>query len=162
MVWNPSVGLMPKQFDYSSAIINSANYYRIREGVVSAKVRFRKDPSITSAFVLTGEKPFPQIDLFRSTKNGIGMGILEKPGTSSGKYHHLKGLNDSHFHIFRLEYFNNELVWKVNGVEIYRNTCTLKEPLFFSLLTSLHGAVSEHILPHRFEVDWIRCLTLKS
>lgn len=161
-VWNPAVGLMPKQYDYSSAIINSAGYYRIKEGVVSAKVRFRKDPSVTSAFVLTAEKPFPQIDLFRSTKKGIGMGILEKPGTSSSKYFNLKGLNDSHFHIFRLELFNNELVWKINGVEVYRNTCALKDPLFFSLLTSLHGEVSEHLLPHRFEIDWIRCLAKKS
>jgi hypothetical protein len=162
VAWNPAVGLIPKHYEYSSAIINSAGFYRMKEGVLSAKVRFKKDASITSAFVLTGEKPFPQIDLFRSTKNGVGMGILEKPGIGSDKYSNLKGLNDQLFHIYRIELFNNELVWKINGVEVYRNTCTLQEPLFFSLLTTLHGQVNEHLLPHHFEVDWIRCLAKKS
>ena len=161
-VWNPAVGLIPKQFEYTSSILNSADFFRIKEGVVEAKVRFKKDATITSAFSLTGEKPFPQIDLFRSTKNGVGMGILEKKGAKSAKYIKLNGLNDQHYHIFRLEFFNNLLVWKINGYEVYRNTTSLKEPLFFNLLTSLHGEVNEHVLPHRFEVNWIRCLAKRS
>ncbi len=161
-VWNPTVGLVPKQYGYSSSILNSAEFFRIKEGVVEAKVRFKKDATITSAFSLTGEKPFPQIDLFRSTKNGIGVGIIEKQGEESTKYRKLKGLNDQHYHIYRLELSNNQLVWKINGFEIFRNSVTLKEPLFFNLLTSLHGEVNEHLLPHHFEVDWIRCFAPKS
>jgi hypothetical protein len=161
-VWNPSVGLIPKQYEYSAAILNSADFFRLKEGVVEAKVRFKKDATITSAFSLTGEKPFPQIDLFRSTKNGVGMGILEKQGTKSSKYLRLSGLNDQLYHVFRLELFNGQLVWKINGFEVYRNTTSLNEPLFFNLLTSLHGEVNEHLLPHRFEIDWIRCFAPKS
>lgn len=161
-VWNPAIGILPKQFDYTSSILNSASSFRLKEGVVEAKVRFKKDATIVSAFSLTGEKPFPQIDLFRSTKNGIGMGIVEKSGAISVKYKRLNGHNDQHYHIFRLELFGNELVWKINGSEIYRNTVHLSEPLFFHLLTSLHGEVNEHKLPHRFEIDWIRCLARKN
>lgn len=160
-VWNPAVGLIPKQFEYTSSILNSADFFRIKEGVIEAKVRFKKDATITSAFSLTGEKPFPQIDLFRSTKKGVGVGILEKKGTESVKYIRLNGLNDQQYHIFRLELFNGQLVWKINGYEVYRNTTSLKEPLFFNLLTSLHGEVNERLLPHRFEVNWIRCLAKK-
>ncbi|HWS00447.1 MAG TPA: hypothetical protein VN249_07510, partial [Prolixibacteraceae bacterium] len=160
-VWNPTLGLMPKQFDYSSTILNSASSFRMREGVVEAKVRFKKDASITSAFSLTSEKPFPQIDLFRSTKKGVGMGILEKQGDGASKYVKLSGLNDERHHIFRLESFNDQLVWKINGTEVFRTSTFLKEPLFFHLLTSLHGEVNEHILPHRFEVHWIRCYSKK-
>ncbi|MCL4484259.1 MAG: hypothetical protein M1445_16910, partial [Bacteroidetes bacterium] len=152
----------PKQYKYTSSILNSAEFFRIKEGVVEAKVRFKKNATITSAFSLTGEKPFPQIDLFRSTKNGIGVGIIEKQGEESTKYRKLKGLNDQHYHIYRLELSNNQLVWKINGFEIFRNSVTLKEPLFFNLLTSLHGEVNEHLLPHHFEVDWIRCFAPKS
>ena len=161
-IWNPAVGLIPKQFEYTSAILNSADFFRIKEGVIEAKVRFKKDATITSAFSLTGEKPFPQVDLFRSTKKGVGLGILEKKGAESSKYMKLNGLNDQHYHIFRLELFNNQLVWKINGYEVYRNTTSLKEPLFFNLLTSLHGEVNEHVLPHRFEINWIRCLAKRS
>jgi len=161
-VWKPSVGMLPKQFEYTSSILNSAGSFRLKEGVVEAKVRFKKDGTIISAFSLTGEKPFPQIDLFRSTKSGIGLGIVEKNGSVSTKYTRLSGHNDQHYHIFRLELFGNELVWKINGAEVYRNTVHLTEPLFFHILTSLHGEVNEHLLPHRFEIDWIRCMSRKN
>jgi beta-glucanase (GH16 family) len=161
-VWNPAVGILPKQFEYTSSILNSAGSFRLKEGVVEAKVRFRKDTSIVCAFSLTGENPFPQIDLFRSTKNGFGLGIVEKSGAVSTKYEKFNGHNDQHYHIFRLELFGNELVWKINGAEVYRNTTHLKEPLFFHILTSLHGEVNEQLLPHRFEIDWIRCLARKN
>jgi hypothetical protein len=161
-VWNPAVGLMPKSYEYTSCILNSAEYFRFKEGVLETKVRFKKDATIISAFALTGEKPFPQIDLFRSTKSGIGLGIIEKKGGKATKYKRLNGLNDGNFHIFRLELFNSQFVWKINGVEVYRNSTYLEEPLFFNLLTTLHGKVNEHLLPHRFEVDWIRCFSPKS
>jgi hypothetical protein len=74
----------------------------------------------------------------------------------------LNGHNDSHFHVYRLEIFGNELVWKINGTEVFRQNQSLTEPLFFHLLTTLHGEVNEHMLPHRFEIDWIRCLAKKN
>ncbi len=160
-VWNPSVGLIPKEHDYTSSILNTADYFRMKEGVVEAKVRFRRDATIVSAFSLTGERPFPQIDLFRSNKNGVGMGIFEKHGAASNKYLNISGLKDNHFHIFRLELFGNQLVWKINGHEVYRNILNIREALFFNLLTSLHGKVNEQLLPHEFEIDWIRCFALK-
>jgi hypothetical protein len=160
--WNPTVGLVPRQFEYTSSIMNSAGFFRLKNGVVEAKVRFKKDETITSAFSLTGEKPFPQIDLFRSSKNGVGMGILEKQGVGSSKYVNIGGLNDQNYHIFRLEMIDNHLVWKINGAEVFSSSFHLNEPQFFHVLTSLHGVVNERLLPHRFEIDWIRCFAPKS
>ena len=156
-VWSPAVGFIPKDFDYTSSILNSAGFFRFAEGVIEAKVRFKKDATITSAFSLTGEHPFPQIDLFRSNKRGVGLGIIEKQGQSSSKYKKIGGLKDDHFHIFRLEIYEGLLIWKINGAEVFRSTAYISEPMFINLLTTLHGNVNEHLLPHRFEVDWIRC-----
>jgi hypothetical protein len=161
-VWDPAVGLLPRQYDYSSGILNSAASLRLKEGIIEAKVRFKKDSTITSSFTLTGESTFPQIDLFRSTKNGVGLGIVEHQGGKSSKYVRLGGLNDEHYHIFRLEIFGNQLVWKINGSEVYSNSVSLKEPMFIHMLTTLHGEVNEHLLPHRFEIDWIRSFSKKS
>jgi len=161
-VWDPKVGFIPKDFEYSTSILNCAEYFRFKEGVLEAKVRFRKDASITSAFSLTGDRPFPQIDFFRSTKNGVGFGIVENSSAQSSNYFQLSGLNDEHFHIFRLELSRDELVWKINDTEVYRCSSSQTDPMFFNLLTTLHGAVNEHLLPHRFEVEWIRCFSPKS
>jgi beta-glucanase (GH16 family) len=159
--WNPAIGFTPTPFEYTSATLNNADFFRVKEGVVEAKIRFKKDGSITSAFSLTGEKPFPQIDLVRSNKDGVGMGIIENQGSGSSKYVKIGGLNDENYHIYRLELWNNEIVWKINGYEIFRCFTNLKEPVFFNLLTSLHGTVNEQLLPHRFEIKWIRCFELK-
>lgn len=155
-IWSPSIGFLPKNFEYTSSILNSAEFFRFKEGVIEVKARFKTDPTITSAFSLTGEHPFPQIDLFRSNRNGVGLGVVEKSGHSS-KYKKISGLNDSHFHVFRLEIYEGMLIWKINGCEVFRSTSYINEPMFINLLTSLHGNVNEHLLPHRFEVDWIRC-----
>ena len=160
-IWKPAVGLVPQQFEYSSSILNSAGHFRIKEGVVEAKVRFKKDASIISALSLTGEKPYPQVDLFRSNKNGVGFGIVEKQGAVNSRYSTINGLNDQNYHIYRLELLNNELVWKINGSEVYRSSATFGEPLFINILTSLHGKVNEHLLPHKLEVEWIRCFEPK-
>jgi len=159
--WVPAIGLLPKHFEYTSPILNSSGFFRFKEGVIEAKARFKKDATITSAFSLTGENPFPQIDLFRSTKNGVGLGIVEKLGHSSSKYKNLKGLNDNHFHVFRLEIYEGMLIWKINGAEVFRSTTYLNEPFFINLLSTLHGNVNEHLLPHKFEIDWIRSYAQK-
>lgn len=161
-VWSPSMGLVPRQFEYSSAIVNNVGSYNFKEGAVEAKVRFKLDASITSAFSLTGEKPFPQIDLFRSTKSGVVFGIVEKQGGGSSSFDKVSGLKDSNYHIFRLERLDGHLLWKINGYEVFKIPFSSKEPLFFHLQTSLHGIVNEHLLPYKFEIAWIRCFERKS
>ena len=77
-VWDPSFGLIPKEFEYSSAIINTGNSFKFKEGVIEAKVKFRAEDAITSAFSLTGSNPFPQIDVFRSGPKRVGLGLLNR------------------------------------------------------------------------------------
>jgi beta-glucanase (GH16 family) len=162
-VWDPMVGLIPKQFDYSSSILNTGKSFKIKEGVIEAKVKFSAIGAITSAFSLTGSNPFPQIDVFRSGQNCVGIGIIDradKNGTK--KLVQIKGLNFNNFHIFRLEIFGNELVWKINNHEVHREQLTKSAgELFLNFVGSLHQPVNGGSLPHYFEIDWVRCLRKK-
>lgn len=162
-VWDPSVGLIPRKFDYSSAILNTGNSFKFKEGVVEAKVKFRADATITSAFALTGIKPFPQIDVFRSGNKSVGLGIIDQPGDAGlNKLVQIKGLNFNHFHIFRLEILENQAVWKINNHEVHREQVTrdLGE-LFLHFIGSIHQPLNQESLPHHFEIDWVRCLKKK-
>lgn len=163
-VWDPIVGLIPRKFDYSSAILNTGNYFKFKEGVVEAKVKFRAEKAITSAFSLTGSQPFPQIDVFRSGNNSVGLGIIEQPGKGSlKKIVQIKGLNYNNFHIFRLEVSGNLLVWKINNHEVHREQLTRNiGELFINFIGSLHQPLNGTSLPHHFEIDWVRCLKKKS
>ena len=158
-LWNASMGLIPKHFDYSSGIINSSESFHFSEGAIEAKVKFNADVSITSAFSLTGSMPMPQIDVFRSGKNCVAFGItdLRKNGLSR-KYKRIYGLNYNHFHVFRLEIFNSRLVWKINGYEVHSEQFSPSAgDMFLNFVGSLHEPVNNNKIPHRFEIDWIRC-----
>lgn len=162
-VWDPIVGLIPRKFDYSSAILNTGNYFKFKEGVIEAKVKFRAEKAITSAFSLTGIKPFPQIDVFRSGNNSVGLGIIDQPGKGTiKKLVQIKGLNFNKFHIFRLEVSGNEAVWKINNHEVHRAQLpgNLGE-LFINFIGSLHQPLNGTSLPHHFEIDWVRCWSKK-
>ena len=157
--WNVSAGLMPKEFDYSSGIINSAEGFKIREGVVEAKVKFKAEESITNAFSLTGSMPMPQIDVFRSGKKCVACGYTDmaKSGLIQ-KYKQIHGLDFNKYHVFRLEKFDHTLTWKINGVQVHSEYFSqAADEMFLNFVSSLHEPVNQNLIPHHFEIDWIRC-----
>ncbi|HZK97172.1 MAG TPA: hypothetical protein VFC67_23425 [Prolixibacteraceae bacterium] len=162
-VWDPAIGLLTKKFDFSSGILNTGNSFRFKEGVIEAKVKFRANKAFTSAFSLTGNQPFPQIDVFRSGNNCVGLGIIDQPGIKGVKQlAQIKGLNYNNFHIFRVEISGNLVVWKINNYEVHREHVSRNlGELFINFIGSLHQPVNGESLPHHFEIDWVRCLKKK-
>ena len=162
-VWDPAIGLIPEKFDYSSAILNTGNSFTFKEGVVEAKVKFRAEKAITSAFALTGSHPFPQIDVFRSGNKSVSLGIINQPGKEGiKKLVQIKGLNFNNFHIFRLEIFGNQAVWKINTLEVHREQVPRNMgELFLHFIGSIHEPLNGESLPHHFEIDWVRCFRKK-
>jgi hypothetical protein len=163
-IWDAKNGLLPKQFEYSSGIINSAGCFRFREGVVEAKVKFKADASITNACSLTGSTPMPQVDVFRSGKGSVAFGITNQTeGGLSRRYKRIRGLNFDNFHVFRLEKFNDTYTWKINGYMVHADQFSHSSgDLFFNFISSLHEPVNNNMIPHRFEIDWIRCYEKKN
>ncbi len=159
-IWDSSLGLITKEFGYTSGILNTGHGFKFKEGVVEAKVRFRADAALTSAFSLTGNKPFPQIDIFRSGSNRVGLGVIDHPKNGGvKKLVQIKGLNFSEFHIFSLEILGDLLVWKINNHEVHRDSISHNSgDLFLNFIGSLHKPLSHSDLPHHFEIEWVRCL----
>ena len=162
-VWDPAIGLIPRKFDYSSAILNTGNGFKFKEGIVAAKVKFSADAAVTSAFSLTGSHPFPQIDVFRSGNKSVGFGIIGKSGKAGAEeLVQIKGLNFDNFHVFSLEISGNQAVWKINNHEVHREDVNKKPgELFLNFIGSIHQQHDEGSLPHHFEIDWVRCLKKK-
>ena len=161
--WDPSIGLIPKKFDYTSAMLNTGNGFTFSEGVIEAKVKFRADKAITSAFALTSNHPFPQIDVFRSGNKNVSLGVISKPGKEGiQNLIHINGLNFNNFHIFRLEVLGTELVWKINNYEVHREQAprNLGE-LFLHFISSIHEPLNGGSLPYNFEIGWVRCFKKK-
>ena len=163
-IWDPSIGLIPRNFEYSSAVLNTGNGFKFTEGVIEAKVKFRADKALTSAFSLTGSTPFPQIDVFRSGPGKVGLGIIDKPGNGGVKnLIQIRGLNFTDFHVFRLEVLGEQVVWKINNHEVHRDQLPQNMgELFLNFIGSIHKPLKDDSLPHHFEIDWVRCLKRKT
>ncbi len=144
--------------------MNSADSFRFREGVIEMKVKFKAEGSITNACSLTGSTPMPQIDLFRSGKRNVSCGITQQADSGlSRRYKRVTGLNFNNFHIFRLEKFNDTYTWKINGAKIHTEQLSYSNSgMFLNFISSLHEPVNNNIIPHRLEMDWIRCYEKKN
>jgi len=160
-VWSPQLGIAIKEFGYTSGMINTGESFRINEGVVEAKIRFKALTELTNAFSVKGDKAFPQIDIFRSGNKCIHVGVFTKNGKGiKSENKKIAGLNFNKFHVYRLELSGKSLIWKVNGSEVYKKQLNEPAPdMFLNFLTAVHMEARENYnLPHRMEIDWIRCI----
>lgn len=161
-VWNPAIGFFPKEFDYTSAIINTGNTFRQQYGLFEAKIRFNRNFPVNHAFWLLSDVMLPHIDIARASKKiSVGSywgnpnakrGIDKKSASMSrDKY----GFD---YYIFSLEWTRDKLVWKVNGVTAYSSTSGVPQiPMYINLSSAIYQDVNGSVLPAELEVDWVRC-----
>lgn len=160
MRWNPQYGLIPAEFQYTSSMLNTGNSFRIKQGIIEAKIRVNPCAEIVSAFSLKGDGAFPQIDILRSGKNEVSMGVIrEIKGEPVWQHQTITGLNFKKFHVYRLEWDGQTLTWKINNAVVHQSKVDSSfDNMFLNLLSSVHEEVHHQNLPHYFEVDWVRCL----
>jgi hypothetical protein len=156
-VWSAAHGFSPKEFGYTSGIINSAQGFRQKFGVFTAKVKLG-DPNAKSAFWLLADKITPHIDICRTSNGKVWFDLF--PGdnrivktTLGSRY-----ANDSF--IFTLEWTTDKLVWKINGVEVFVQTSNIpQEPMFINFAGGLDKPINGMTA---MEIDWIRVYQIKN
>ncbi|MDR2928375.1 MAG: glycoside hydrolase family 16 protein [Cytophagaceae bacterium] len=162
--WNPAIGFLEKEFEYSSALISTGQSFRQKYGRFEAKVRFNKNYPVVNAFWMLGEKMTPQIDIFKST-NPKGKSVESGIHTMDSKnkvLHLLKNISGTkfggHFYIYSLEWTSDLLVWKINGTEVHRETKNIpNEPMYLTFCTTLPENPNSGQIPAYMEIDWVRC-----
>jgi hypothetical protein len=149
--WSAVKGFTTKEFNYTSGLVNTGASYRQKFGVFTAKIKLG-DPDSRSAFWLLGEKATPLITVCRTTEGKVWFDLIGNDGKSAKSKLGARYAGDSF--IFTLEWTASSLVWKINGVEAFRQTENVpQEPMYINLAGGvnkpLNGMTS-------MEVDWIR------
>jgi hypothetical protein len=149
--WSAAKGFTTKEFAYTSGLVNTGTSFRQKFGVFTAKIKLG-DPNSRSAFWLLGEKTTPLISVCRTTGGKVWFDLIGKDGKSSKTKLGARYAGDSF--IFTLEWTASSLVWKINGVEAFRQTENVpQEPMYINLAGGvnkpLNGMTS-------MEVDWVR------
>jgi beta-glucanase (GH16 family) len=159
LMWNPSMGFVPKEFDYTSAIINTGKSFRQKYGRFEAKIKLSNANQVDHSFWMVSDKKTPHVDVLKTSPDGkLLMGnYWGKDTQPSLKQFKIKGVDTSKgYFIYTLDWSQNELVWKINDVVVKTQTEGVpQEPMYLNF--SLGVTKEQQSVNAALEIDWVRC-----
>jgi len=158
--WDEKMGLIPRDFSYTSGMLSTAQKFQFGYGRLEAKLCIPNVKNIYSIFWLGSEKPTPAISVAHCCNKRLIMGAYSTSENASTTKK--KGLlSDSNFYIFRLERTEKMLVWYINGKKMYECANPTKEPLYMAFTSGVIGNTNDNLLPAAFEIDYVKITELK-
>ncbi|MDX9883051.1 MAG: hypothetical protein RBS73_13395 [Prolixibacteraceae bacterium] len=155
MVWQLPFGFIEKEFEYSSGYLNSSGSFWQNGGIWEAKVKYEPVKGLASSLFLTGEDSSHQVIIAETgEKNRLGL-MSAKDGQISEHIAGLSGLKSGHY-IFRLEWSEGKMCWKINNKEILVVSEHIPATeMHLNAATIVVNPVPEK-LPYSFEIGWVR------
>ena len=150
-VWTQTDGFWPKEFSFTSGIVNTGKSFRQQYGIFSAKVRLG-NPATKCAFWMLGSKITPHIDVCRTSDGKVMFDFF--PGTDNRYKSTIRSKYSGDFYIYTLEWTPDRLVWKINDTVAF--TCTNdvpREPMYIGFSGGLDKPVN---IMTSMEIDWVR------
>jgi beta-glucanase (GH16 family) len=164
-VWNPALGFFTRDFEYTSAIINTGNNFRQQYGLFEAKIRFNRNYPVHHGFWMISEVMLPHIDVATANRK-VSMGSYwSNPNVKGGVDQKTAFMSRDRYgfdyYIFSLEWTKDKLTWKLNGVPVKSTTEGVPHmPMYINFSSSLYKEADGSVLPAEMEVDWVRCYQL--
>lgn len=160
-VWDPTQGFYEKEFNYTSGLVNTGQFFRQQYGLFKAKIKVNHSYPVHHAFWMLSEKITPEIDVFKYGKKSASKLEIANFWNGDGSIKQNKkafgGLNFSKdYFIYSLEWTPEKLVWKINEVVLYEQTQGIPQEPMYLILSS--GIIQEDNFNGQavMEVDWIR------
>ena len=159
LLWNPMLGFIPREFPYTSGIINTGKSFRHEYGKVEAKIKVPKGKAF-HAFWLAGERMLPQVNIFKYTDGkfylGNFWGEVTDPNGISKDNTPLTGAFAGKYYIFSLEWTAKQLVWSINGVVFkVMHRGVPSEPMYIAFGSGVdnNANINQSL---KLEIDWVR------
>ncbi len=160
-VWDPRVGFLPQEFEYTSGLISTGKSFRQKYGKIRAKVRMSGAP-VRQAIWMVADKILPHVDIARMEKGKLFCGnfwgnIAEKGGVKKKVAKQGAGKFTSDFYIYSVEWSPDKIIWKINEKAILTQSRGVpQDPMYLILSAGVTNGVPEHMLPSSMEVDWVK------
>ncbi|MDR2683875.1 MAG: family 16 glycosylhydrolase [Prevotellaceae bacterium] len=147
--WHPTKGFIEKDYEFTSDVINGSEVFGQKGGFIRAKIRFSGSPN--HAFWLTNGEKTPHINIMLGKGKTVEVGVHDKNGNCYSSK--IRGFTPSKYHVYSLYWTENELVWLINNVVVFRANADIKEklfPVFNSFIPS-----KKHASEGKFQVKWL-------
>ncbi|MFW5974745.1 MAG: family 16 glycosylhydrolase, partial [Bacteroidota bacterium] len=169
--WNPKMGFLPKKFNYTSAKLHTGHVFKQKYGKFEVKARMDFSRPVRHIIALSSGKSAPQIQLAsfgdKPKSNIFQTALLNKAefenNPAKAELCTLKGAKlHRDYHIFSLEWTQQRLEWKLNGITIASQSKNIPETdLFFSLSSEVPSEQQANVNHAAMEVDWVRAYQLE-
>ncbi len=153
--WDAKKGFISKEFEYTSDVITTADYFRSEGGLFVAKIRC--EGRINHAAWLGADLPLPLVKLFHFNGSNIFVGNTSKNGFEGEK---ISGISAKDYYIYALDWSKDELIWYINNIEVYRTRNNVPREALYIALSSFITA-TQRPEEGKLEVDWVRVYTKK-
>lgn len=164
-VWKQPFGFIPKEFDFTTGLVNTGKSHRQKYGKIEAKIKINFAKPVNYNFWMVSENNLPHIDILKlqKKKSKVDMGHVYNDASSkqgpARKIAEYKGLDVSQdFFIYSLEWNKNKLTWKINDVVVNEQSQHIPhEEMYLVFSSSMTDKADGTGLPASMEVDWVRC-----
>jgi hypothetical protein len=159
LAWNEKLGFIPKEAQYTSGTVNTANHFQVQYGKIEAKIRIPRLKNCYHAFWLNQAQKTPGISIFNFCNNYIETGMYQE-GNIKKNTRRMK-LNHKQFYIVEIEWNEKTIMWRINGKKTDQKTNIINTPLFLNFASGIIGKINDNKLPVFFELDWVRVYKTK-
>lgn len=164
-VWKQPFGFVPKEFDFTTGLVNTGKSHRQKYGKIEAKIKINFAKSVNFNFWMVSENNMPHIDILKlqKKKSKVDMGHIYGDSSSKqgavSKTGEFSGLDVSQdYFIYTLEWSKNKLTWRINGVVVNEQSQNIPhEEMYLVFSSSMTDKADGTGLPASMEVDWMRC-----
>ena len=153
--WDTKKGFIEKDYEYTSDVIQTADHFQQKGGLFIAKVRV--EGRMHHAIWLGKNQKLPLINLFHYNGKQIVIGNHTEKGFDGTT---ISGISPRQYYIYGLRWNENELIWYVNNVEVYRTKRNVPQEKLF---LAIHSFIDEkqRAQEGQINVAWIRVLEKK-
>jgi len=130
--WHPNRGFLMKEYEFTSDVINGNDVINTNKGLFRAKIRFNGSEEVNHALWLVGSQKTPHINIVKYDKGKLEMGIYYGSGQNIQYAHQtIKGIKPGEWWYYELAWNQNELIWYINNLEVFRTSvCVPNENLY--------------------------------
>ncbi len=162
IAWHPQKGFINKQFAFTSGTVNAGDVFQQTHGLFKAKIRIMGANNLNHAFWLGTDGKLPHINVFNYNAGSLEVGSYEASLSKvASNKEIIKGIAATDYYIYSLEWTPTELIWRINNVEVFRQTNNVPKqalfPAFSSFISEKSAGGQGHI-----EVGWVRIYKRKA
>lgn len=160
--WHPTMGFVPKQFNYSSAIVNSAGAFKMKYGKIEVKIKLDLHSGLTQVVSLSTGSMLPQINLIQAAQNEgkeFKVGVFSNDKESKKQECLLPDMEFcGTYFIYSLIWRKDSLEWFINGIPVAKHTTNIPDQEMFLKVFSIKPVTTNDQSFERaaIEVDYIK------